>query len=160
MENTRGNKRRRKSSRQRASGGMLIGCKKGLKSKVTTEERGVIGEIELTIDAEKWHIFGLYIRNNTEALWTNLEERTNRLERVIFMGDFNARPGEKGGIPEQETRNSKEKIINDEGITLLQKKQENGMWILNEGNQDDCDEEYTQLGKGRTVIDYTMVKEN
>lgn len=76
----------------------------------------------------KWRIITLYSRNVEENLEAIMEEIQEEEEgHPLLGGNFNTRTRRKGGSiraeekEEEETRRSKDKEINKEGIILLNK---------------------------------------
>lgn len=154
-------KKAKEGKKGRPSGGLVIGSKKALKGKleVNEYENGLIGKVKFHIGMEEWVWAGVYVRSNTKTIWEKIEGTIGKKERIVIAGDFNARIEEKSGAVGQEERNSKDKVMNNEGKKLIGKIIENDLWILNGGNEGDENGEYTQLGKGSTVIDYALTKE-
>ncbi|KAJ8665949.1 hypothetical protein QAD02_007611 [Eretmocerus hayati] len=66
---------------------------------------------------KKWRIIYTYINREKEEDWKIIGEegRNNEDGNIMILGDMNARTGMKGGEDEEESRNSKDKMINAEG---------------------------------------------
>jgi len=78
---------------------------------------------------------------------------------LIIGGDYNARTGNEGGPividkkKEEETRRSRDRVINREGRMMINKLKERGWMILNESF--DKEGEWTYIEEqGSSVIDY------
>jgi len=121
---------RRKNTKGKARGGMLLWVKKEL---VIEEEEVDKEEVRMScrirIEGESWRIIGIYVNKDIERKleglkgWMEIDEEE---VRTIIGGDFNARTGEErrwGKVEEQEEeekgRRSKDKRVNKEGRGLI-----------------------------------------
>lgn len=81
---------------------------------------------------------------------------------MIKGGDFNARTAEKGELvwdkeEEGSRKYSKDKIMNKQGIDLLEKIEKMELGLLNGNKEGDDQGEWTFTGaKGSSVIDYAI----
>ncbi|CAG5093541.1 Protein of unknown function [Cotesia congregata] len=80
-----------------------------------------------------------------------IEEGAEKYDKVMIVGDFNARIGEEIGIREEEganrkKRKSKDKVVNSEGRKLLKICDELGLKIWNGRAKNDKEGEITYVG--------------
>lgn len=148
----------KKCNKAKGSGGLLIGIKKQITAETKLERIDKVADLSVS-DDEKWTIIGAYVHEQKEELWEYIEEEIHMQDKVMILGDMNARIGEKTGIIMQEERKSKDKTVNEEGNKLLEKIQEHGLWILNGDNPQGNKGEFTYKRKASTVIDYGLVKD-
>ncbi len=90
-------------------------------------------------------------------------ERTDK--KLIIMGDLNARVGLRGGETSEEgerlMRRSKDSTCNWEGGSLVDWVEGRGLEILNGGEKERTEGEFTYVGhRGNTVIDFSIVNEH
>lgn len=80
----------------------------------------------------------MYSQDIGKAMEDLMEEIKEKDEGYLMIGDFNARTGNEGGpiesrrYEEEETRRSKDKVLNKEGRVMLSKIRERG-WIIANG---------------------------
>lgn len=145
---------KKEKQRGRAKGGQLIGIKKEIKKEWSTRE---------------WE-YGMIIENRQEAgeslitvynnvgmkkiemeLRNQIEECMNRREKIMIIGDLNARIGEENNEEDEDgvkrrKRRSKDKVINSEGRKLLKMCDELGLCIWNGRAKNDEEGEITFVG--------------
>ncbi|EZA53828.1 hypothetical protein X777_06702 [Ooceraea biroi] len=159
----------RTKRRGRASGGIMVGTKKGWKEKedrVKLEKMSEgIGGVKIRWEENWLNIFTVYsegMGKEMEELFRSIEERCSG-EGIIIGGDFNTRIGELGheGIEENILlRKSKDRTIGLGGKRFVDKIYENGWHILNGRIQGDWDGEFTYVGaRSCSVIDYIIVND-
>lgn len=157
----------------RSAGETLTGIRKTLKvrkekgdkeKKIRKENRDIIS-IDMDIEGEDWKIISVYNRMDKKEYLKSLEGETEKggWKKLIIGGDFNARTEEQGSIAwneneeEEESRNSKDKIINRQGKDLLAHIEQQGLGIMNGNIRGDEEGEITFIGKkGSSVIDYAI----
>lgn len=88
----------RKKRRGRARGGMLVGVRKELKAKVEMirNKNVELGKIELKgvgYDRKKWVVVGAYVREDDDEMRGKIGKWAREEEKVVLVGDFNARIG-------------------------------------------------------------------
>ena len=124
---------------------------------------------------EKWCVeTKLKIENNEIIIifsYLNIEKKKvlenvgNRLEnyidrKILILGDMNARIGKEKRAniinEENECREAKDNIINDDGKILIDWCKKYGLCILNGECKGDKEGKYTCYGKSRTTIDYGL----
>lgn len=171
---------KRKNKKGRAEGGMITGIKeerraeKEADGKEDEEVEGMMSR-EMTIGGKVWKIITVYMNKNQGRIMREIEKKVEEMDRgkgIIVGGDFNARTAQKGGRREldeeeereeerREGRRSKDKKENKEGRQMLEWMGEGGWYIMNGGKKGDEEGEFTFTGAGRgsTVIDYAVVRE-
>lgn len=140
-------------------------------------ERKDIQEVEGIITGKirygkgSYKMVGVYVNGDMERKLEELDEWVEEGERSNGnnnWGDFNARTGQEGGRlegiegeeEEEIKRNSKDKKVNKEERKLMEWIRERGWSILNGGVEGDEEEYWTYIGgRGESVIDYILVKE-
>jgi len=154
--------RDKKKGRCAGAGGMITGVKKNIRMEVQKETQGIIS-YSVEINGEKWKIISIYNRKEKKKTLEELEEIIEGEGwKKMIMGDFNARTAEKGelvwdGEEEGSNRYSKDKIMNKQGIDLLEKIEKMGLGLLNGNKEGDDQGEWTFTGaKGSSVIDYAI----
>lgn len=149
----------------RSAGETLTGIRKTLKVKKIRKENRDIISIDMDIEGEDWKIISVYNRMGKKEYLKSLEGETEKggWKKLIIGGDFNARTEEQGSIAwneneeEEESRNSKDKIINRQGKDLLAHIEQQGLGIMNGNIRGDEEGEITFIGKkGSSVIDYAI----
>lgn len=156
----------------RASGGLLCGIHRGWENLIYCE-----------LSDEK---MAIHIRNHTTTTvvpvylnpssWDNdfnkLSDllQSERLKRVVVIGDFNARIGSQQSLPEEmlvdsygveAERKSRDIIVNKRGSKVITLCDENDLIILNGRSLGDAAGEYTFFGgMGKSVIDLCCVTDN
>ncbi|XP_025267961.1 golgin subfamily A member 6-like protein 6 [Camponotus floridanus] len=126
----------RDKKRGRGVGGMITGVKKNIRmEEVQKETQGIIS-YGVEINGGKWKIISIYNREGKKKSLEELEEiiEGDGWKKMIVGGDFNARTAEKGeivwdGEEEGSRRYSKDKIMNKQGIDLLEKIEKLGLEI-------------------------------
>lgn len=161
----------KKNKKGRATGGMMLGVRKGLNviSDREGREREGIMEAKVKLGKEWWRVVGIYVNKDLEAKLEVLREILEEKEegwRVLIGGDFNVRTGrEGGGFVEGENRGevkenirrSKDGKVNSEGWNLYEFLGEYGWEILNGNTRGDEEGEWTYTrGRGESVIDYAL----
>ena len=152
-------KARREARKGRAKGGIVVGIKKGWNAKIEVRSSDIV-EISLKMSNKNWVIYIVYLRENKreqlDILERCIEGKTG--ERILMMGDVNARTAEEEGTPRdwsnEERRKSKDKTMNAEGREFLEWLRRVGMSIVNGSINGDEEGEITYYGVGNTVIDY------
>jgi len=127
--------------------------------KVTDE----VMKMEIDTGSEVIIVISIYMRENRKENYEKLSKiiEENKDRYIIIGGDFNARTAEKGGKIEDDTdeenRTSEDKMINEEGRTLIKWLEENGLYIINGNIQGEEKGSMTYIGAaGRSVIDYVI----
>ena len=137
-------------------GGMIYGTRKIIESKnLWISQKKNIMAVDVKIQDDWVKIIGIYNSNGIDRIRKELEQLCNvHTERIIMMGDWNARVGTLGDINNNK-RNTKDLVINQEGKKWVELVDQLGMMILN-GNMDgDWEGEYTHDGPhNSSVIDY------
>lgn len=104
---------------------MLIAIRKEMEGVKVREISKKTVEIELTRTRERWRIYVIYSQKIEETL----EELKRKIKEekeghLLIGGDYNARTGNEGGpiygTEKEETRKSKDKIINRDGRILIE----------------------------------------
>ena len=159
----------RECKKGRAKGGIITGIRVDLEEKERThEEEQGIQERMIKLDGENWRVVIVY---NREGKKEGLEKMKKEIkeeeeEKLIILGDFNARIGRKGSWEEgeedrrerSEERNSKDEVVNSQGRGLIELIEERGWLVLNGGKEGDEEGEWTYEKAGRrSVIDYGIV---
>ncbi|XP_066593188.1 golgin subfamily A member 6-like protein 22 [Prorops nasuta] len=150
----------------RAKGGILIGVREELGGKEEGEEgrhEGIM-EIGIKIEEEEWRIIALYVGKGMRSIEEGIKRAIERGQgkRCLVGGDWNARIGELGGEGEEgeemeEKRRSKDKVVNAEGMRMMDIIGEMGMEVWNGKVEGDREGEFTYVGHmGRSVIDYVV----
>lgn len=174
LEMTEARKDKRKG---RAKGGIIFGTTKGL-----VEEQEILKKTEEIVAVrirnkqEARRIIITYMRDKREENWRIIKDILEDNERLGTMigGDFNARIGEEEGWTEEEEyfglrddqergerRASKDKVLNAEGKSLINKVKENGLFIANGSINGDEEGEFTYIGtREKTTMDYLLLNGN
>ncbi|XP_066590796.1 golgin subfamily A member 6-like protein 25 [Prorops nasuta] len=150
----------------RAKGGILIGVREELGGKEEGEEgrhEGIM-EIGIKIEEEEWRIIALYVGKGMRSIEEGIKRAIEggQGKRCLVGGDWNARIRELGGEGEEgeemeEKRRSKDKVVNAEGMRMMDIIGEMGMEVWNGKVEGDREGEFTYVGHmGRSVIDYVV----
>lgn len=147
----------------RSAGEMLTGIRKTLKVKKIRKENRDIISMDMDIEGEDWKIISVYNRMGKKEYLKSLEGETEKggWKKLIIGGDFNARTEEQGSIAwneneEEESRSSKDKIINRQGKDLLAHIEQQGFGIMNGNIREDEGKMTFIRKKGSSVIDYAI----
>ena len=153
----------------RAKGGIITGIRVDLEEKERThEEEQGIQERVIKLDRENWRVVIVYNREGKKEWLEKMKKeiKEEEEEKLIILGDFNARIGRKGSWEEgeedrrerSEERNSKDEVVNSQGRGLIELIEERGWLVLNGGKEGDEEGEWTYEKAGRrSVIDYGIV---
>ncbi|KAJ8685250.1 hypothetical protein QAD02_021043 [Eretmocerus hayati] len=105
-------------------------------------------------------VIGTYMNRKKDKNWKRIAEETekNKGQKIILLGDLNARTGTKGGdASKQERRKSRDKEVNKEGLRLIAETEKQGLMIVNGDIEGDEEGEYTYIGpRGNTVMNYAI----
>lgn len=159
----------RSHKKGRAKGGIITGVRNEiLEKKEGLLESQNIQERKVKFGNMWYRIFTIYSSSDSDV-WKELKEVLDDREEdgIIAGGDFNARIGDRGGllraeeIQENDTRATKDNVINKKGTQLLEGCEERGWHILNGNIQGDEGGSLTYIGEqGESVIDYILVGDN
>lgn len=153
----------------RAKGGMLIGVSRDIKEYTKVKDEQFFFDILVKTSKEFIHIVPIYLSCSNWALdFDNLRDFVvNKYsDKVILIGDFNARTGaDQDFKPERifnqqhlkirENRKSRDKISNTNGRRLIEFFNDMSFIILNGRVENDSLGEFTFHGvMGKSVIDY------
>ncbi|XP_076287658.1 uncharacterized protein LOC143212601 [Lasioglossum baleicum] len=124
----------------RARGGIITGVREeiAVEKESETEEEG-IQERRAKMSDTTWRIITVYNRGGSTEKLRKLEKvvgEEGEEGKMIIIGDFNARIGEKGDREEEETtkrvkRKTKDRTMNGERLELMKMVTERGWTILN-----------------------------
>lgn len=156
---------KRENRKGRAKGGIITGVSKRLKSLEYKEWNDNIVERRIRHREKEWRLLTVYSQNVKEILDTISEGMEENEEEILIIGgDWNARTGKEGGWinetteKEEETRKSKDKVINGEGRRLISGIEERGWGIINGSKGEEG--EWTYVGEnGESVIDYIITNQ-
>ena len=109
----------------RAKGGILIGIRKVLDSKINNEWKWG-AEIEVKCGRNLWKIIFVYVRENRMEISETIGEIAENEpdDKVLIVGDFNARIGEEIGA-EVEDENVKERVTRDKIMNVESQREKN-----------------------------------
>ena len=149
----------REKKKGRASGGILVGIKEGIKWTGWREITEGLIEVNMEIKKEKWKIIAIYNKHGSKELIDKLQEELEEEKGMLIIGgDFNGRIGTEGELiwdgNQEGKRNSRDKTINREGEYILDLINRNGWGILNGNCKGDEEGEWTYIGRGNSVVDY------
>lgn len=166
----------KEKTRGRASGGTLVGIKKGLFEKCSVMEwdLGIIIKMKEVGVEEKVWLVSVYnnvgFKEVQKSLGSKVEEAIVEGARVIIAGDLNARIGEAHAAVDDDgeddgwaagLRKSEDKTINAEGRRLLKFCELYGLAVLNGRTRGDEEGKLTYAGGGgSSVLDLVMVAES
>ena len=132
IQATRGNKK------GRAKGGIIMAIRKEIREVEIKEISKRVMQAKIEYNGHRWRIVTIYSQNVEEVLEEIMEEIPEKEEELLIIGgDDNARTGNEGGpigtgkLKEEETRKSKDKMINREGRIMLNKIKKRGWMIMN-----------------------------
>lgn len=155
----------RDKKRGRGVEGMITGMKKNQdEEEIQKKTQGIIN-YSVEINGEKWKIISIYNKEEKKKTLEELEEiiEGKGWKKMIVEGDFNARTAETGTDRtcmgrRRGKRYSKDKIMNKQGIDLLEKIEKMGLDLLNGNKEGDDQGEWTGFtgAKGSSVIDYAI----
>lgn len=159
----------RENAKGRASGGVLVGVKKGIRFKTIEEWKfGLIIKEIIIEKGKKVNIIVVYNNKGMKEVAEELKELVNELViegySIILLGDFNARVGkwtldEEGEL--REGRSSADEILNAEGRRLLELCEDIGGVIKNGNTRGDWEGNQTFVGGGgSSVLDLVIEVEN
>lgn len=159
----------RERTRGRASGGVLVGVKKGIKIKRIDEWKFGLIIREINIEkGKKINIIVVYnnkgMKEVAEELRGVVDELVTEGHSIVLLGDFNARVGkwmlgEEGEL--REGRNSADEVLNAEGKRLLELCEDIGGIIKNGNTRGDWEGNQTFIGGGgNSVLDLAIEVEN
>lgn len=117
-------------------------------------------EWRIRYNEKQWRVMTVYSQNVKEIMTTTSDGMEENEEDVlIIVGDWNTRTENEGGwinedLDKENSRKSKNKIMNSEGKRLISEK-ERGWTILNGSKGEE--REWTYIGEnGVSVIDYVI----
>lgn len=148
----------RAKKKGRAMGGILMGIRKDIRQGrewIIPEHHIIAKEIE--INKEMHIIIGVYNRSGISKIKQELSDLVEiNPRRNIVIGDWNARIGTLGDRNDgSEKRNTRDQVINEEGIKWNEFMETHGLELLNGNTEGDWNGEYTHDGyQGSSVIDY------
>ncbi|XP_025074790.1 uncharacterized protein LOC112552838 [Pogonomyrmex barbatus] len=152
----------RENKKGRAKGGIMMATRKDIKLINTRKISKGMAEMEVVHGGSRWRIVTVYshcIEETMEVLLEGIQEEKE--SHLIIGGDFNARTGNRGEPIEarerkgEEVRKSKDKVINREGIIMLNGLRERGWTILNGSGEEIGGWIYIEES-GASVIDYVI----
>ena len=157
----------RTKTRERGSGGMVVGVRKGIECSIVEMDGGLMQLKTSMGGREIWRMVGVYNRKHEIRLLEKLEREIGETEEECLMigGDFNGRIGKGGGVywreeVREERRNTKDKRMNKEGDQLIELVESQAWRSLNGNKEGDYTGDLTYVGeRGGTVIDYGIANE-
>lgn len=160
---------KRENAKGRASGGVLVGVKKGIRFKTIDEWKfGLIIKEIIIEKGKKASIIVVYNNKGMQEVADELRELVNAIVTegcsIILLGDFNARIGkwmldEEGEL--REGRSSADEVLNAEGKRLLELCEDIGGVIKNGNTRGDWEGRQTFVGGGgNSVLDLAIEVEN
>jgi hypothetical protein len=159
---------KREKKKGRAKGGIILAVKGSALGRYGWEEEDTDEALAVNWTREGYKgMWGVvYMRHKRKENYEvmNAWAEKHKDERCIITGDFNARTAEEEGLwssdGEKETRSSKDKTVNEEGLELIKWLEENGLGIGNGTDGGDKEGEWTYIGaRGCTTIDYVVRNE-
>ncbi|XP_015126995.1 uncharacterized protein LOC107048360 [Diachasma alloeum] len=172
-----GKEAKRIHKRGKASGGHLVGIRKTLKADWIVEEweYGMKLRIQERESRESYRVITIYnnVRKNLKRALGKMDELVEDSEgseeRLIIVGDLNARSGELQGVADcgwkEEIRiterKSQDKTIRGEGKKLMEWCEERALLVQNGRARGDEEGKITFAGEGAglgSVLDYVLVK--
>lgn len=157
----------RQCKKGRAMGGIITGVRKEFEELESKEDIPNCMQLRsVKIAEEEWRVLTVYDNKGDAAFWKGISyDRNQALNcNLIVGGDFNARTGNLGSKDMdwclRKKRDSRDKIINKAGRSLVEEIEERGWYILNGNAKGDEAGEWTYIGeRGSSVIDYVLVNE-
>ncbi|KAL6421364.1 hypothetical protein ACFW04_014701 [Cataglyphis niger] len=128
---------RRENRKGRAKGGIITAVNKSLQEVSIRDMSYQAVEIKLRYNGNRWKIITIYSQDVEETMQTIKEQIQEKKEEHLVIGrDFNARTDNGGGPMREEddkireTKKSIDKMVNREGMLLVEKIEERGWMIL------------------------------
>lgn len=127
----------RENKKEKARGGIMTGISKKIENLEYREQSENVVEWRLRHNRKQWRVMTVYSQNVKEVMNSILDRIEKNEEDVLIIGgDCNARTENEGGwinedFERENSRKSKDKIINSEGRRLISKSEEREWTILN-----------------------------